>query len=222
MCFSAAASFTVGGALLPAGAYCIKQALRKNRSFLALAAIPIFFGVQQITEGFVWMGLNGGDKNFTTKASLFYLFFAIPFWPFWIPFSTMLAENERVRKRIMGLIVILSLVWGAVVYSPILLDPQRWLTVQIVHHSIQYVYNELPLFQYFSREWVQITYVMLVAAPLVIASGKKSVPFFVLMVTLAAISKLFFAYAFISVWCFFASFIAFFLCVMFYRMKPGE
>jgi len=37
MCFSTQASFAVGGALLPAAAYCITAAVRKNRWLLPLA-----------------------------------------------------------------------------------------------------------------------------------------------------------------------------------------
>ncbi|HKM54972.1 MAG TPA: hypothetical protein VJY33_16300, partial [Isosphaeraceae bacterium] len=61
MCISAEASVAVGAVLLPAGAYCVQAALRKNRSYLVLSVIPIFFSAQQFCEGAVWLGLGQND-----------------------------------------------------------------------------------------------------------------------------------------------------------------
>ena len=90
MCFSAEASFAVGAVLLPAGIYCAKTALRKGRRYLGLAAIPFFFAAQQFCEGVAWMGLRRDDPNLTQAGSLGFLFFALAFWPFWIPLCAFL------------------------------------------------------------------------------------------------------------------------------------
>src|SRR5262249_7512718 len=77
VCFSAEASFAVGIALIPAGVYCLWAAALKKPSFLGLAAVPIFFGIQQISEGFVWQGrVSASEKIETQTASLVFLFFA--------------------------------------------------------------------------------------------------------------------------------------------------
>src|SRR5579862_5811777 len=158
MCFSAEASFAVGAVLLPAGAYCVQTALRKNRSYLVLAAIPLCFSAQQFCEGVVWLGLGRNDGALSERASLGFLFFALAFWPFWIPLSALLLETQPTRKWLIGFITLLSLAWGLVLYNPIVQDPQRWLTIQVVHHSVQYDYFALPVYQNISRTWLRLFY----------------------------------------------------------------
>ena len=60
MCYSAGASF-VGGAVISAvGVATVKEAGHPSR--LAFAGIPLLFGLQQITEGFLWLALT--DSGF--------------------------------------------------------------------------------------------------------------------------------------------------------------
>src|SRR5262249_39162470 len=94
MCFSPEASFLAGAALLPAGCYCVQSAFRKDLRYLPLAVVPVAFGVQQWSEGVVWLGLQGNDPTLITQASVFFLFFAVAFWPFWIPFSLLVPETR--------------------------------------------------------------------------------------------------------------------------------
>ena len=59
MCFSASASFTAAAFLIPTGGYCVYSAIELKRfHYLALALIPIFFGVQQAIEGGVWLSMT--------------------------------------------------------------------------------------------------------------------------------------------------------------------
>ena len=83
MCFSAEASFGAAALLVPSGAYCLRSAVRKMPRWLPLAAVPLVFGIQQCSEGLVWVGLGRDDAALTREASLVYLFFALTFWPCW-------------------------------------------------------------------------------------------------------------------------------------------
>ena len=47
MCFSATASFTAAGVLLPAGAAATYRAIRTDRRYVAICALPLLFGLQQ-------------------------------------------------------------------------------------------------------------------------------------------------------------------------------
>jgi hypothetical protein len=94
MCFSAEASVAAGVALLPAGAFAIATALRKDRAYLPLAALPLLFGVQQLCEAGVWIGLERGEPGLVRLATLAFLFFAIAFWPFWIPLVAACIEGR--------------------------------------------------------------------------------------------------------------------------------
>ena len=136
MCFSAEASFAVGAALLPAGFYCVRQAVVKRLSYLALAVMPFFFGIQQISEGFVWHGIRQDDSQLTRSASLVFLFFALAFWPFWFWCLTAVMEPQPLRKWILAGFGVVATVWFWVLFYPLVVGPESLLTIRAPHHSI--------------------------------------------------------------------------------------
>ena len=82
MCFSAEASFAVSAVLLPADIYCTRAAIAKRLAYLPLGIIPLVFSVQQLTEGFVWVGLASDDAVLARAASLSFLAVALVVWCF--------------------------------------------------------------------------------------------------------------------------------------------
>ncbi len=84
-----------GRGLLHAG-----RGVRKDARFVPLALVPITSGIQQISEGFVWLGLNRDDGALLQQSSVVFLFFAIAFWPFWIPMCLAIAEFVRRPQQI--------------------------------------------------------------------------------------------------------------------------
>jgi hypothetical protein len=221
MCFSAEASFTAAAVLLPVGGYCVQSAWRKRRSYLGLAALPLFFGVQQICEGFVWMGLNREDAQLVRQASLGFLFFALGFWPFWVPFSAFLIEERPGRKALIGVLALLSLVWMFGLYGPVAAAPERWLTTKVVHHSIYYDYFGLPLYHYFSPTVLRLLYLATIAVPFAIGSNRDGAAFGMVLVASAVFSYFAYAHAFVSVWCFFAAVLSAYLAYVFYTLGPA-
>lgn len=63
MCFSPAASFSVGTALLAGGTYATAQAIKKDPRWVPLAAYPVAFGVQQTVEGAVWLDVTASPPE---------------------------------------------------------------------------------------------------------------------------------------------------------------
>src|SRR5262245_30474127 len=111
MCLSAEASFGVGVVLVPAGVYCISAALRKHPAYLPLGAVPLFFAVQQFAEGLVWIGIDQGNAELVRVNALLFLFFALAFWPIWVPFCAMIAEQQAWRKLLLVAVTFASLLW---------------------------------------------------------------------------------------------------------------
>jgi hypothetical protein len=223
MCFSAEASFVAGGVLVPAGAYCVMRAAQYSARCLPLALVPLAFSAQQFSEGVVWLGLNRGDEELTRLASQVFLFFAIAFWPFMVPFSLCIPEPRRRQRAILALISVLSLVW-LWVYAPLALEPARWLSTEIVHHSIGYQIDDLPAFSYAPQAMWRVVYLLFICIPLAVALPKRKergilLPVVgVLVIALFLVSYVVFWYAFTSVWCFFAAFLSLVLCVVFYQL----
>jgi hypothetical protein len=218
VCFSAAASFAVGGALVPAGVYCIGAAWLKKPSYLGLAVVPFLLGVQQIGEGFVWTALTHGDPILKRSASLVFLFFALAFWPFWFSVLTTIMEPRPRRKWILAVVSVATTAWFWILYYPLLIDPAL-LETEIKHHSIRYQYGGLAIYDYIDRRPLQILYLLSIAVPPLLGSVNWGgrIPGLVLGAS-ALVAALVFDYAFISVWCFFAAVLSAYLCVVFYRL----
>lgn len=222
VCFSATASFAVGAPLIPAGLYCLWSSVTRNPRWLPLAAVPIFFGMQQISEGFVWHALDHDPEAQPRAASLFFLFFALAFWPFWFPFLAAVMELSPPRRWIFTGLSVLATGWFWVLYYPLLVGPQSMLTTRIVHHSIQYDYfTNLEIYNYIAPRVMQLLYFCSVALPMALGSRTFGrVPGIILGLS-AVVAATVFDYAFVSVWCFFAAILSAYLCYIFYKLPQS-
>lgn len=221
MCLSAEASFGVGGALLLAGAYCLHEASRKSSRYLPLAAIPFFFGLQQIGEGFVWIGLYRDDPGLVRPAALWFLFFALAFWPFWIPFSGCFLETKPARRWLPVGLAALGVAWLGVLFVPLLLDGSL-LTIRSVHHSVQYSYDGLPIYGYISPPLLRVLYLVNVGVPFVLYADRGPRIFGLMFGAAALFSHIVFSYAFVSVWCLMAAILALYLCAILHNLPVGS
>ncbi|MBJ7450464.1 MAG: hypothetical protein JHC71_00100 [Blastococcus sp.] len=93
MCFSATASFTAGTALIAVGAVTLHRA--QGRKELPLAAIPLLFGLQQVSEGFLWVGLNNGLAGLQAWSTYIFSLFSHVLWPRFVPLAFLLVEAVR-------------------------------------------------------------------------------------------------------------------------------
>jgi hypothetical protein len=98
MCYSASASFITSAVLFPTGIYTIYQALKYRPIYLYIALIPIFFAIQQATEGLIWLTLESPLLNIHFLEKL-YLFFAFFFWPAYISLATYKIETQQKNKN---------------------------------------------------------------------------------------------------------------------------
>ena len=192
-------------------------ALLKKPSYLGLAVVPLLFGIQQISEGFVWLSL-GHDPQETRTASLVFLFFALAFWPFWFPFLTIWMEPQPVRKWIFAGLSLLAVGWFYVLYYPLLTGPESLLATVKMRHSIRYEYEDLAIYGFIPRTPLRVLYFLSVALPPLLGSESWGrIPGIVLGAS-AVLAVLVFDYAFVSVWCFFAAALSAYCCVVFYRL----
>lgn len=102
MCFSAPASFVAAALATGAGAIALTRA--NGRADAPLAAMPVFFGFQQLLEGFLWLTLPvAPDAAAATTLTSVFLHFALVFWPIYAPMAALLIEPEPVRRRLIAL-----------------------------------------------------------------------------------------------------------------------
>ena len=209
MCFSASASFTASTCLIPIGIYCITEVKKRNEAYLPIASLPLFFGIQQGFEGFVWLSIVFENTIAVNNFALCFLFFSYFFWLFWIPFSAFLIEENLFIKRGLRFFTVLGFLYGALLYFPLLIN-DSWLEIKVVNHSIKYltyfIFNPIT-----PHNFSVYFYVLIVLAPLIISSIKTINFLGILLILAASVAYFYFHYTFISVWCFMAAVVSIYL-----------
>lgn len=220
MCFCADASLGVAAALLPAGAYCADAAWRKDRAYLPLALVPVLFGLQQLCEAQVWVGLGRGNPEAARRASLAFLFFAFAVWPVWVPLAAAAVERRGWKRRAFVALAGAGVLHAVVYYLPVAADGGRGLGPTLVGHSIRYDFSGVPAVRA-AGAWVwPALYLVVVAAPLVASRERRLRSLGVAVAVAAVASYLLFEYAFASVWCFLAAVLSLYLTYVLHDL-PG-
>ena len=97
MCFSATASFIAGTSLSAVGVAALRQT--EARSERPLAAIPLLFGIQQLTEGVIWLTFSHDAPVLKQTMTYVYSGFSHVLWPMYVPFAMGILEAVAWRKR---------------------------------------------------------------------------------------------------------------------------
>lgn len=199
MCFSSTASFGASGVLLVIGVASIIKTSQPRQ--LLFAVIPLIFAVQQFTEGFLWLSLEGRLPGYEKILTYSYLFFAQVLWPVWIPLAFLWLENDNTRRIFLktltgfGFLVGLYLAYALLYFN---------VSSEIVNHHIKYRLDFPQSLQGYGNPF----YGLATVAP-VFVSGVKGMKIFGLLIILAyLVSFFYFKSALISVWCYFAAVIS--------------
>lgn len=209
MCFSATASFAMGGVLIPAGAYAVSRARHADPRWIAFAIYPLAFGVQQVAEGFVWLGLGASDATLTAIWARVFMFFSHFFWLAYVPLSVRRGETDPIRRKMLALLAVLGTLLGLAIYLPVLVYPQS-LTVEVIDRSIDYSVA-LNMKTEFNVAAIRLAYGAIIIGALLLSSDRRIQIFGVLVGASLIVTFLFYEYALISVWCFFAAGLSAFL-----------
>jgi hypothetical protein len=111
MCFSPEADFTAGILITGLGVATLRRV--RTRPELVVGVLPLLFGLHQLIEGFVWLGLRGQvSPEIGDAAKETYIVYAHAVLPMMVPLGFMLLEPDRRRARSMWPLVALGLVLG--------------------------------------------------------------------------------------------------------------
>jgi Family of unknown function (DUF6629) len=112
MCFSPQADFTAGTVITLVGVETLRRV--HHRRELIVGALPLLFGVHQLVEGFVWLGLRGEvSQGLGDTAKQAYIVFAHAVLPALVPLGFTLLEPDRRRARWMWPLVAAGVVLGS-------------------------------------------------------------------------------------------------------------
>jgi len=197
MCFSATASFTAGAALLVVGGFAIRRASQPAE--LPYASIPALFGVQQLIEGALWLTFPDKWPHLNGLLTHAYTFFSHIFWPIFVPIAVSLLEPVGWRRNVMRILALAGAVVGIYLAYFFIMDPT---TSKVEGRHILYISPH-----FFIGSILALYVVATCVSPLM--SSHKSVRWFGSVVSASlATAYLFYAYWFISVWCYFAAVIS--------------
>lgn len=205
MCFSPEASFAGAAVLASIGFANIFQV--RSRAQLPLAMLPIFFALQQLSEGLLWLSLTGENPLFGQVGLYIFLFFALIFWPFWFPLSLFVIEEKPWRKGVIALFLCGGIILSAV---NLITGSQGPIFVDIVGLSLQYE-GDVP-----SQNFL---YLAITLVPCFISSFPKLWQFGALLLVTAAFAAYFYSEVFLSLWCFSAALSSLWLFKIF-RSQP--
>jgi len=195
MCFSAQASFVVGGTLAVIGVLAVRRAYGRQTVFVAF--IPILFALQQLTEGFLWMVLKNGHSPWAQfwLPNLYGIFIGV-IWPVYAPFAIYRTEADHRTKRIITSMLLAGLGLAGYTIIGLISEP---IVARVVNQSIHYGHDVE------TQQFVLMMYLFATCVPFILSSNRW------MNVTGGVITlglfMAFFAYrqTFASVWCFFAA-----------------
>ncbi len=200
MCFSAEASFAGGVIILAIGVATVTKVHKPSQ--LIFACIPLFFGLQQLAEGLLWVSLPFPQYHYLQKIATYtFLIMADVLWPTLIPLSVLLMELNKKKRRILWVLFGVGSALS-VYYASCLLLFQ--VTPQVECYHIHYV-NDFPK----SMSMIStLIYLIATIPPLFISSIKRTHILGILMASSCLVTAIFFTQYLTSVWCFFAALIS--------------
>lgn len=217
MCFSPEVSFATGAVLVPMGVLASMRAAKADRRYVAICTLPALLGLQQISEGFVWIAGSGGDEAAVQASSLAYMFFSWIAWPV-VPLSVYFLEPQNRRAYLIPFLIAGSML-GGLQYVPYFVH-QGWLTAEFLPNAIAYRDIEL-LDSLVGRSQTYALYLAILLTPLLIASERNVRIFGLLVAGVVLVTYLFFQYAYISVFCFGGALVSAWLVYVAFRKLPS-
>lgn len=200
MCFSASASFGAGAVLTIIGTISLNKV--KDRSQIPFAAIPFIFGVQQISEGVLWLALSNPEYAYLQKyCTYIFIFFAQIVWPFWVPFSVIQVHKKQDRKRIEKVFVLIG---GIVSIYLAYCLMNFYVEAKIIGKHISYE----QLYPKGLSKYGGILYIIATIVPPFFSKVKHMWTLGLAILVSYIITAIFYEDYIVSVWCFFASIIS--------------
>jgi hypothetical protein len=212
MCFSPEADFTAGVVVAGIGVETLRR-VRGPRE-LIVGALPLLFGLHQIVEGFVWLGLRGQvSSGLGSAATEAYIVYAHAVLPAIVPAGFILLEPDRRRARALwplaglGLILGVYLLWQVTAYPVGAYEAARCV-IYTTHTP-----NDVP---------VTLLYVLVTCAP-ALMSSRHYLRWFGLVSLVGLIgTALVRADGLTSLWCLYAAAVSVLILEHFRRQRAVE
>jgi hypothetical protein len=200
MCFSPEASFAGGFIISSIGIATITKVHKPSQ--LLFASIPLFFGIQQVVEGILWLTIPYPEYFHIKKiATYFFLVMADFLWPMMIPLSVLFMEENTKRKKILRIFLAMGLSLSLYyAYCLLFYNVNPEISGYHIFYKTDFPKSlSMPAF---------IVYLIVTITPLFISGIKRTHILGILMFLSCLVTAIFFTQYLTSVWCFFAALIS--------------
>lgn len=194
MCFSASASFVAGTSLTAIGVATLRRA--ETPAERPFAMIPLLFGIQQLTEGAIWLTFAHDAPALEQAMTYVYSGFSHVLWPMYVPFAIGVLEAVRWRKKTIYAFQAAGIAVGLYLLYFLLVAP---VTAQVVGRHIEYVSP------HFYVAPVMVFYLAATCISCFFSSHRFVVLFGVLAFVSFVAAYLYQVHALVSIWCYFAA-----------------
>lgn len=194
MCFSPEADLVGGVVIAVIGGDILRHTSDKKHK--ALASIPLLFAGHQLTEAFVWWGLQGHVHDVIENvAKWLYLLFAFVLLPMFIPFAVRQIEPPGPRRKTMS---IFTAIGAAVAVTLLAMMVIGGITARLADHHIAYGVSGVPREIGFP---IIVVYVAVTCGSLLLARNRAMALYGAINVVMVAILARLTIADFASIWC---------------------
>ena len=212
VCFAPEADAAVGAIVVAVGVDALRHVSARQQ--LVLAALPMLFGLHQLTEAFVWWGLQGHVAHWLERAAVWaYLLFAFSALPILVPIAVGLIERSSARRRVIGAFGVLAV---AVAVALTIAVARSSIAVAIEGRHIAYRLEALDHGGVLTR-----LYVIATCGAMLASSYRDIAALGVLNVVAVPVLMWLTVSGFVSLWCFWAAIVSI-LIAFHLRRAPGS
>lgn len=194
MCFSASASFVAGTSLSAFGVVTLKSA--ETNAERPFAMIPLLFGVQQLTEGVIWLTFSQEAPVLKSAMTYVYSGFSHVLWPMYLPLAMGTLEAVPWRRKTLFAFEAAGIAVGLYLLYFLVTQP---VVAEVIGGHIVYVSPHFYLVP------VMVFYLAATCLSCVFSSHRFVNLFGVLALLAFVAAYLVHVGALVSIWCFFAA-----------------
>ncbi len=209
MCFSATASFISGTALCVIGIATLKQI--KVSVEVPFALIPLLFGIQQLTEGVIWLTFSHDRPLLSQIMTYLYSLFSHVLWPIYLPFAIGLMEAVSWRKKTIFAFGAAGVIAGLYLLYFIIASP---MVAEVAGRHIVYVSPHFYVVP------IMLLYLAATCVSCFFSSHGFVKLFGVLMLLSFITAYIVHITALVSIWCFFAAILSL-LIYLYFRFRDS-
>jgi hypothetical protein len=210
VCFAPEADAVVGGIVVAVGVEALRQVSAPHQ--IALAALPLLFGVHQLTEAFVWWGLQGHVSHAIERFAIWaYLFFALAALPALVPLAVGLIERSATRRRVIAGFGVLGVVVGVVLATAMFGSPVR---AAISGRQVEYQVDAVN-----HGGWLTGLYVVATCGALIACSYRDIAALGLANLVAVPVLMGLTVSGFVSLWCFWAAIVS---VAIAFHLRRGE